>query len=338
MSSAPPRPRLATSLVTALVAAAASVPSIAPSVAFGHAGQPAVAYLDAPQGVGVVVDTEFVLTWSDADAPIPTGTATVDLFYTQQRPMTFVEGVIPDDLTGAPIVTGLLEADLDNRFVWDVTGVPAGSYHVWSRVNDPPDEEDALQIIHFAPGVVTVAHPGDPVHPAVLVTAPANLFEFADEEFVVRYRAFDPDGTGRVRIEGAWLPPDDQPVFEVLAENLPADADGSWLWPTATLAEGDWVVRVTVEDDRGLSFTTYAPTYLFITHPGSVPVGPDAGRLADGGAGDAAAGSPPPPSPSASSSSSDCRCTQPSSGASGAGVTVLLAGLAVLWWRRQPAA
>ena len=275
------------------------------NLAFAHGGVPALAVLNEPVGVGNVVNETFEFTWVDADISIPTGTATVDFFYTANRPITFAAGVIPDDLEGEPIVTGLLEKDPDNRFVWDVSNVPSGSYHLWSRVNEPPEEEMSIQIIYFAPGVLTVAHPGDPVYPALLATSPRSSFDIADTSFEVTYNAFDPDGTGRVRIETAAVQQDGSPgEFMTLAEGLPADSEGSWTWNTESVPEGDWLLRMTIEDDRGLSFTTYGRFFLLITHPADrrdagVTTGRDAGSM------DAFIVPPPPPDPSGNDG---CRC------------------------------
>ena len=285
-----------------LVASAVALIAI-PATAIAHAGEPAVAYLLEPVGVGNVVDETTVFTWIDADVPIPTGTATVDLFYTSRRPRTFAAGVIPDDLVGEPIVQGLRERDPNNRYEWDVSNVPSGSYHIWSRVNEPPSEDMSIQIIHFAPGIVTVAHPGDPVYPAVLATSPPNAFDFADASYEITYSAFDPDGTARVKIEAAQMTLSGEAgPYEVLVEGLPAVEDGRWTWSTGDVEEGDWLFRLTIEDDRGLSFTTFSEFFLLITHPFSRF---DAGVSTDAGAGDALPGS----TPQAPSGGSDgCRC------------------------------
>ncbi|MEL7367964.1 MAG: hypothetical protein AAFN74_03560 [Myxococcota bacterium] len=241
---------------------------VCPTLVWAHGGNPAVAFFNEPVGVGIVVDDTFTFTWRDADIPIPTGTATVDFFYTVNRPMTFTPGDIPDDLAGTPIVTGLRERDLDNRYVWNVSDVPTGSYHLWSRVNEPPSEDMSIQIIDFAPGIVTVVQPGDSVPPALLVTSPRNAFEFTDAQYEITYEAFDPDGTGRVRLEAAMVPTSSNaPAFIPLADDLPADAEGRWTWNTSALPDGDWMIRATLTDARGQSFTTYSRFLLLISHP-----------------------------------------------------------------------
>ncbi len=76
-----------------------------------------------------------------------------------------------------------------------------GSYYLWSEVKEPVEENTAPQIISFSPGVLTTAHPGDPVYPAVVLRTPDAPFRFADQSYTLRCKAFDPDGTSRVKLE-----------------------------------------------------------------------------------------------------------------------------------------
>ncbi len=225
-----------------------------------HGGLPSVAPVVAPAGVGHVVDDAFEIVWTDLDMPVPTGTATVDLFFTRRRPSTFGVGEIPAGLTGETIVQGILEKDTTNRFVWDTSAVPSGSYWVWSFVNEPPMERDPFPVVSFGNGVVTVAHVGDDVAPAVILTTPGMPYDYAHESFEVRWETFDPDGTGRVIVEGTK---GDERI--VLADE-PASASGSVVWDTLDLAEGEWVVSATIADARGYSFTAYAQFPLWVTH------------------------------------------------------------------------
>ena len=137
----------------------ATLASLSPMPAFGHGGAPTVAWVNDPIGVGTVVDQSFRFTWLDFDRPVATGTATVAFYSVVTRPPPFAAGIIPDVLDGTAIVTGLLEKDPINTFEWDTRAVPAGSYMIWSRVNEPPSEIFSPLIISYSPGVVTVAHP-----------------------------------------------------------------------------------------------------------------------------------------------------------------------------------
>ncbi|MEQ9497563.1 MAG: hypothetical protein RIT81_11910 [Deltaproteobacteria bacterium] len=259
---------------------------LAPATAWAHGADPAVAYITAPTGVGNVVDESVELLWVDADRSIPTGTATVDFYYTDRQPPTFQAGERPDDLVGETIVTGIWEKEMPNAYTWDTTSVPAGSYLIWSQVVEPPEENMAIQIIGLSPGIVTVAHPGDPVHPAVYLTSPTSPFKFAHRSFELTWDAFDPDGTGRVRLE-AMIGPDGEPLL--IADDLPPD-QGSFVWDTSQLEENDWTLKATITDDRGLSFYHYSNYVLLVTHnvpedDAGVPDAgtPDAGTVRDGG-------------------------------------------------------
>lgn len=243
---------------------------LAPSFAWAHGADPAVAYITAPTGVGNVVDDGIELLWVDADRSIPTGTATVDFYYTNRQPPTFQSGERPDDLVGDTIVTGIWEKEMPNEHFWDTTNVPAGSYLVWSQVVEPPEENMSIQIIGFSPGIVTVAHPGDPVHPAVYMTSPSSPFKFAHRSFELTWDAFDPDGTGRIKLE-AQIGADGTPLL--IADDLPP-SPGTFTWDTSELEENDWILKATITDARGLSFYHFSPYVLLVTH--DVPE-PDAG-------------------------------------------------------------
>lgn len=243
-------------------------------------GGPPVAWPDTPSQVGEMADDTFTITWTDFDAPIPTGTATIDLYYTDRMPPTFQLGIIPPDLHGEHIVGGIPEADLANRYVWNTSTVAAGAYFIWSLIDEPPSEGFTLRVVAFSRGVVTIAHPGDPVHPSVIVSRPGNPYDIAEGVFTLGYSAFDPDGTGRVKIEATTST--DATNFVLLAQDLPAVADGTFDWDTALYDEGDWMIRVTIEDDRGLSFVAFNRWFLRVEHP---LVQPDAGTPMQGDSG-----------------------------------------------------
>ncbi len=244
--------------------------------AWAHSGLPAVAYMLTPKGVGLVTSSTIGLTWMDANTPTPTGTATVALHYTSEIPRTFSPYVIPQTLTGTVIAT-LLETGPDAH-VWDVSNVPTGNYFVWSRVDEPPQMPPSAQIISFAPAIVSVVQPGESPGPAVLITDPDSDFRYADQSFTVRYSALDPDGTGTVRLEA--VNSTTAMDFEVIADNLPAVRDGSFVWDTSRLAEGDWTLRATISDARGRTFTSYGLHFLFLAHfPPSADAGPNDARV-----------------------------------------------------------
>lgn len=252
--------------------------------AFAHGGLPAEAILITPSEMGTVADQSIEITWIDSDNPIPTGTATVNLFYTDAMPPTFEPGTRPDALIGTPMVSGIFEYDDTNSYTWDTSAVSAGTYWVWSLVEEPPEPMPSPQIIRFTEVPIVVAHGQDEVPPAVRITNPDNPFVWADQTVDLEYEAFDPSGTGRVRLEvGSTFDGSD---FTVIAEDLPAVAEGSFTWDTSQLAEVDWTIRATIIDDRGFEITAYAQYFLLVTHlqaPDAGPSTPDAGAAEDMG-------------------------------------------------------
>lgn len=319
------------SVRSAVAIAALAAASLYSASAWAHGADPAVAYINEPVGVGNVVDDEFFFTWVDADRSIPTGTATVDFYYTDRQAPTFLNGERHPDLTGTPIVLGIIEKEMPNEYTWDLTNVPSGSYLLWSEVIEPPEENMAVKIIEFSPGILTVAHPGDPVHPAVMLRTPTSPFQYSDDFIELMYSAFDPDGTGRVMLEARAYPNGED--YMLIADDLPADEEGSYGWDTSELDEGDWILRATITDDRGLSHYHYARYFLLVTHP--PPIRPDAGVIDAG----KDAGSTPPPRDAGVGateppSEDGCSCTSAKRASSGFEMIAILLLFGVVTRRR----
>ena len=102
----------------------------------------------------------------------PTGTITIDWYFTAQMPPTFRSA------PPRPISKGRSSSAGSSRKTGPIAGsgtlstVAAGSYFIWSWVNDLPTEVNSIRINAFSPGVVTVAHPGDLVHPSIFMPTP----------------------------------------------------------------------------------------------------------------------------------------------------------------------
>lgn len=249
--------------------------ALAPRAASAHGGAPAVAPILDPQRIGTVVDRSYTFRWEDADSPSPFGPATVNFYYTPAMPPTFGNRAIPMTLTGTVVVEDILEPDLENRYTWDTSEVPAGTYWIWSRVDEPP-EETSPQIISWSPAPLTIAHPGDEPGPAVAFTNPQSPFAWADERFVIRFQAFDPDESAKIRIEASHGYRGDG--FFVVDERIPAGPEVEIFWNTRDLPEGDWMLRASIHDCRGQSFTAYGRFFVLVTHPGrTLPETIDAG-------------------------------------------------------------
>ena len=249
-----------------------------------HLGAPSLAPILAPLEVGTVVDSTYTVRWRDYDLPISTGTATVDLFYTATNPPPNYRGQPPVGLVGEPIKLGILEKDTSNVFEWNTSTITPGSYWIWSRVNEPMGEENSgLQFIEFSPGILTIAHPGDPVHPAVFISRPGTPVAIAQDSYDVEFLAFDPDNSAEVVIEAA--PTDTEDFYEIYRDTV-TSTRVNFTWDTSMQANGDWKIRATITDQRGLSFVSYSRFFVTI----SKLFRPDAGEIIDSGASDPDAG------------------------------------------------
>lgn len=253
--------------------------------ASAHGSLAAVAWPTNPDGVGEIADASYTFAWVDSDQLTSTGTATIDWFYTATNPPTFPAGGIPAGLEGTPIVLGIPESDTANQYTWDTRGVAPGSYWIWSIVNEPPGERGSIQIVAFSPGVVTIAHPGDDISPAVVIKRPDSPYRWADESYVVEYAAFDPDRSGRVRLEAARASHEDELIL--LADDLHTSTT-TFHWNTSALPEGDWLLRATLTDARGRTFSAYGRFFLLVVHATLPDAGvPPADGAVDGGEPDA---------------------------------------------------
>ncbi len=227
-----------------------------------------------PYSVGEVADQSYSFTWTDTNYinTSTLGEITIDWFYTRVMPPTFHLGVSPPDLEGTPIVRGIPEADRTDGFTWNTATVAPGSYWIWSRMTDLPGET-SLKINAFSRGVITVAHPGDVVHPAIAMTTPRSPFEVAEQDtYDVVYEAFDPDGSGVVTLEAMRSRDGSDAIL--IARDLPAARSATVAWPIGALEEGDWILRAHLRDGRGLESTAYARFVLTIEHPTRPDAGP----------------------------------------------------------------
>ncbi len=290
-----------------------------------------LALLTDPDGTGTIVDQSFTFHWIDSDRPLRTGTATIDISFIRQNPPTFPQGMIPAALTSTAIVQGVLETDTANSFTWDTSQVPTGTYWLWSIVHDPPGELNTVNIITLSPGVLTVVHGQDPVPPSVIISKPDSPFRWSDDHFPIGYNAFDPDGTGRVKLEASKKK--DGTDFMLLADNLPAVSDGMFDWDTRGLDEADWTLRATITDARGMSFTAYGRYFLLVTH---IPPAPDSGVL-DTGPAPADASTPDvgiadAGQPANEPAKSGCACVAPSRTQARGGSMLIAAALLFTGW------
>lgn len=255
-----------------------------PAAAIAHpSGGPAVAWPNLPHRPGELADREFRFTWIDTNFFTPTGTVSIDWFYTRVMPPTYNLGVTPDDLEGTPIVLGVDEEDRTDAYVWNTSTVAPGAYWIWSRVNDLPGEL-SIRINAFSRGVVVVAHPGDQPVPAVAMTTPQSPFELVDgETYAVSFEAFDPAGDGKVTLEAMQSRDGSDAI--VIARDLAAVASATVSWRIADVAPGDWILRATLVDGGARRTVAYGRFILTILpRAGDGGVSPDAALAPDAAA------------------------------------------------------
>jgi len=250
----------------------AALLALAPGAALAHNGASSSAALTSPASAGEIADQSYTIAWTDANVRFGASVVTFDFRYTSAMPPTQEPGTIPPGITGGYVAVAIDELDPMNRLVWDTRLVPAGTYFVWAiPTEDPPDVP--ITRVTFSRGVVTVAHPGDPIHPAIVLPEPSQPFVRVFGRYPIAYEAFDSTGTASVAI--AVSPRRDGTGFVPIAMGLPASAHGEVMWDLTGVAPGTWTLRAQISDARGLRFTAYARHFVEVV---AVPAS-DAGMV-----------------------------------------------------------
>ncbi len=244
--------------------------ALVPSVAHADEGPvrgPTPAFLLTPLGIERPVFDRYPIAWSDGDELTASPSATVDLFFTPQNPPAFVLGFPPPSLSGAPIAQGVPVWDPRNTFIWDTAQVPSGAYWIWSEVQDPEVPAATPSTISFSPGVVVVDRGDGLVPPVVVLIAPADPYHWPPSNTIdVDYLAFDQDGTAQIEID-AQPASDDTAPWVVIAAALPPELHGHITWNTSQVTGGEWRLRATIVDARGLGFVAYDRFFRVVNHP-----------------------------------------------------------------------
>jgi MYXO-CTERM domain-containing protein len=302
---------------------------------FAHVGNiPTIAVFDQPVGVGNVADQSFTFGWEDNDGDM---TATFSMYY---QPSNLPPNGTVAEVTGTAIPNGQAMPIMDPNdvLVWDTSGVPSGSYYLYSVTTEsdgalPP----SLGMSH---GVVTIRHAGDPLYPAVVVTEPGALSPPVGDAFAVKWEAI---GEGPMTATVRGKARDDAGDPAVLATDLPMAEGGGkftgcYLWNLGAEPNGYYEVQVEVRDSAGRTHASYSisnivlfrdpqPTDAGVPPSCTVPGTPDAGADApdagmSGGDDDGGGGS--------------CGCRVGGARtAGGSSALALLLGLALLARRRR---
>lgn len=244
---------------------------LAAAVAAHVGGVPTQARFDTPDGIGMVGDQTFEVTWTDGDID-PTGL--FDFFYQPSNvpplaPLTspaFVGTAIPE----AQDVTIM---DATNRFTWNTSAIPSGSYYVYEITEDPP----LMPLYGITAGPVTIRHPGDPLFPAVIVTQPDGIGDITGASFAIEWLA---GGEGPFTATIQWAKTDGDGTLVDLVSDVPmldngdGTASGCHLWDLSSMPQGYYYLLITVTDPGGRTHASYSPATVVVYRD---PSGPDAG-------------------------------------------------------------
>jgi MYXO-CTERM domain-containing protein len=235
-----------------------------PVVVLAHVGGiPTQADFQEPRGVGNVVDGTATITWMDNNAD-PTG---LFEFYYQPHNVPPNASLMSGDLVGTripcdgsaqcdtttdPLAVRIMDAT--DALGWDTSAVPSGSYVVYAITRDPPIQP----IWKMARGVITVQHPGDPLYPAAIMTAPGVTVPPVADSFALKWEA---SGDGPMTATLRWRAKDGgDPGFTELVADVPmSDAGGGlhrgcYVWDVSDKTNGYYFVQVEVKDAAGRTY------------------------------------------------------------------------------------
>ncbi len=234
-------------------------------------GVPTQARFETPAGVGMVGDQGFEVVWTDGDID-PTGLFD---FYFQPSNVPPLAPLTSPAFVGMPIAGAqdVMIMDVANRFTWDTSGVPSGSYFLYEITEDPP----LMPLYGISSGPVTVRHPGDPLWPAVVVIQPDGIGDITGTAFAIQWLA---SGEGPLTANVEWAKTDGDGTLVPLATDHPmldngdGTASGCLLWDLSSTPQGYYYLRIEVSDQGGRTHAAYSPATVVVYRD---PSGPDAG-------------------------------------------------------------
>ncbi|TKJ40748.1 hypothetical protein CEE37_07225 [candidate division LCP-89 bacterium B3_LCP] len=200
---------------------------------------PGIDLLHPILGDTAVID--FLITWTDED---PDDNAEISLYWDSQN----------SGFDGELIVSGILEDDTTNSYLWDVTQIPEDSVWVYGEIAD-----DDTSIFAYSDGPLIIID----TPPEITITHPATG-DSAESEFTIFWEDDDPDDNAVISL--FW--DEDDTGFDgtqiVGAEAIEEDdtAD-SLLWDVSSLPDGAvWVYASIADEDTAVWI--YSPGPLII--------------------------------------------------------------------------
>ncbi|MCH2447856.1 MAG: FG-GAP-like repeat-containing protein [Candidatus Poseidoniia archaeon] len=172
---------------------------------------------------GAIADGSYSITWVASD---PDGDqVAIDLYY---------------DTDTQPNEKQLIAANLENsgEYEWDTSGIAEGDYYLVGVATDSTSQEKT----DYTSETLQIEHNDSP---EIAINTPSSQGAIADDSYVIRWQATDPDS--------------DELVIELLysmTENLD-DAvtietglanNGEYEWDTSQIEDGEWFVCGTVSD------------------------------------------------------------------------------------------
>ncbi len=197
-------------------------------------GAPTITVLE-PDAAEEPANPTFLIQWSDGDAD---DDATISLFYD-----TDASG---ED--GTLITSGISEDDPADQFLWDTTGVAAGTYFIYATIDDGANPI----VVDYSAGTVRTNQP-----PSITVTEPDGAGDTVDPSFLIQWTDADPDDDAAISLfyDDDASGEDGTLIISGISEDDPAD---QFTWDTTVIPDGDYFIYAVIDDGTNPTVVDYS--------------------------------------------------------------------------------
>ena len=251
-------------------------------MAFGIGTNPNINYppsitILSPSGENESADREYIIEWNATD---PDGDElTISLFHDNDTDPDNGMHLIAEGLTN----TG--------NWTWNTSGMEEGTYNIFGKAEDGYGNNGT----GYSTGTVKITHDNEPDPPenrppSLDILQPDGTDDDADEEFIIRWQAEDPD-PDTITIDLYWTEEKDESRDWRKDESGDGGKDesgdgggeahlivnnvtntGSYRWDTRAMPEGQYYILGYANDNNGSRVSAYSRGPLTITREEPPPV------------------------------------------------------------------
>lgn len=202
--------------------------------------------INEPNGVGDTTNTSYLITWLADDSEED---ASISLFYDSNNFGS--DGIL--------IASGLSE-NATTSYTWNTTAIPDGSYYIYGIIDDGENSP----VVDYSSGKVTINHNGAP---AITITEPNGTGDNANQSFVIKWNATDPDDDAAISLfyDLNNFGQDGTLIVSGLSEN---STTTQYTWNTGPLPAKDYFIYAIIDDGVNAPVTSYSTHVVKVRHNG----------------------------------------------------------------------